>query len=167
MLESLMLAQAQEMFYELMHAKRRASPASFGYNTLAQVAQSAALLYGEVTEKYSTPALVKHFDKEWAESSRAKSVLYKAEADYNQALHLKPMAGKEFGNYLGHLRRAAGLLAEKRREAKLAPTALQKQFKVNHMFLVSRKCSFLSDKTNCANQLRQHMNQQRCAVCYV
>jgi BRO1-like domain len=132
MLESLMLAQAQEMFYELMHAKRTANPKAFTYGLLAQVAASTAGLYNEVAEKYAKPQLVKHFDKEWAESSRVKNILYTAEAHYMQALQLQPQAGAKFGEYLGHLRLAASLLQGKHKDARQAPGALQQQFKARH-----------------------------------
>lgn len=125
-----MLAQAQEMFYELMHAKRSTNPNAFSYGTLASVASSTAGLYTEVAEKYAKPQLVPHFDKEWAESSRVKSILYTAEAHYMQALQLQPQAGAAFGEYLGHLRQADTLMKNSERQAKQAPSGLQQQFKV-------------------------------------
>lgn len=130
MLESLMLAQAQEMFYELMHSKRAANPKALSYGVLAQVASSTAGLYTEVAEKYAKPQLVPHFDKEWAESSRVKSILYTAEAHYMQALQLQPLAGAKFGEYLGHVRHADSLMKSNERQAKQAPAGLQQQFKV-------------------------------------
>lgn len=130
MLESLMLAQAQEMFYELMHSKRSTNPNALSHGILAQVASSTAGLYTEVAEKYAKPQLVPHFDKEWAESSRVKSILYTAEAHYMQALQLQPQAGAAFGEYLGHLRHADSLMKGNERQAKQAPSALQQQYKV-------------------------------------
>lgn len=125
-----MLAQAQEMSYELMHAKRASNPQVFTQALLAQVASSCADLYADVAKKYEAPSLTNHFDKEWAVTGRVKHFMYQAEADYLHAMHLEPMAGARFGEHLGHLRRAASTLQSKHKDVKLALSGLQKQFKV-------------------------------------
>jgi hypothetical protein len=153
MLESLMLAQAQEMFYELMHAKRAANPnGPLSYGLLAQVATSTAGLYTEVAEKYAKPQLVPHFDKEWAESSRVKSILYSAEAHYMQALQLQPLAGAKFGEYLGHLRHSGSLMNSNEKTAKQAPSGLQQQFKVLiHSCLDAFSCAWSDFRHLCCH----------------
>lgn len=130
MLQALMLAQAQEMSYELMHSKKANNPQVFTCGLLAQVASSCADLYGDVATKYEAPSLQNHFDKEWAVTSRVKNLMYRAEADYLHAMHLEPMAGAKFAEYLGHLRRASSTLQTKHKEVKLAGTELQRQYKV-------------------------------------
>ena len=87
MLEELMLAQAQEMFYEMLSAKRAADGAGSAIKraTLAAAAWSVSELYEAAHEAYLKPQLVRHVQREWGESSKTKALLYKAQAHFMQA----------------------------------------------------------------------------------
>lgn len=130
-----MLAQAQEMSYELMHAKRTNNLQAFTLALLAQVASSCADMYGDVARLYEAPTLTNHFDKEWAVTGKVKHFMYQAEADYLQAMHLEPMKGAKFAEHLGHLRRAAATMQSKHKDVRLALSGLQKQFKASYQDL--------------------------------
>lgn len=93
MLEELMLAQAQEMFYEMLSAKKAADGAGSAIKlaTLAAVAWSVSELYEAAHEAYLKPQLVRHVQREWGESSKTKALLYKAEAHYMQARARMPI----------------------------------------------------------------------------
>ena len=79
LLECVMLAQAQEMCFELLAAKKATSSA-IKWATLAQVAACAAELYTSAAEAYLKAALVRHVQREWGESNKAKALMYRAES---------------------------------------------------------------------------------------
>lgn len=84
LLECLMLAQAQEMFYELLCAKKGESSA-IKWATLASAAWSVSELYSAAAEAYMKPQLVKHIQREWGECNKVKALMYQAEAHFMQA----------------------------------------------------------------------------------
>lgn len=131
MIEAVMLAQAQEMFYEMLCAKKLADGAKSAISnaTLAAVAWSVSELYNLATEAYLKPQLVKHMQREWGESSRVKAVAYEAEAHFRQAAHLEEDPNKQ-GIRCGHLEYADNLLNDKQQEIRLGMPELQKQIKV-------------------------------------
>lgn len=130
MLEQLMLAQAQEVFYEAMHRKAAAPGSKLSAGTLAAVAMGVSNMYSEVSALYHKPQLVKHFNREWGETSRVKALLYWAEAHHLAAKHAKATSdGDSHGVHLSHLRCAAAHLKDNRREVRLASDALQRQVK--------------------------------------
>lgn len=85
-LENVMLAQAQEMFYEILCAKKSADGETSAIKdaTLAQVSWSVSEMYTAAADAYMKPVLVKHIQREWGESSKVKALMYQVEAHYVQ-----------------------------------------------------------------------------------
>jgi hypothetical protein len=99
-LENVMLAQAQEMFYEMLCAKKSADGETSAIKsaTLAQVAWSVSEMYTAAADAYMKPVLVKHIQREWGESSKVKALMYQVEAHYVQVRVYAPNA-PELGNH--------------------------------------------------------------------
>ena len=87
LLECLMLAQAQEMFFELLCVKKAESTA-IKWATLASAAWSVSELYAAAAEAYMKPQLVKHITREWGECNKVKALMYQAEAHFMQVRQL-------------------------------------------------------------------------------
>jgi hypothetical protein len=130
MIEAVMLAQAQEMFYEMLCAKKLADGAksAISHATLAAIAYSTSELYQAAFEAYLKPQLVKHIQRDWGESSRVKAVAYEAEAHFRQAAHLEEDPNKQ-GLRCGHLEYASKLLTDKQPDIRQGLPELQKQVK--------------------------------------
>jgi programmed cell death 6-interacting protein len=103
LLEHLMLAQAQEMFFELLCVKKAESSA-IKWGTLAQAAMSAAEQYTATADAYMKPVLVKHIQREWGESNKVKAIMYEAEAHFLQARPCRARNLFEMQSHTGSMR---------------------------------------------------------------
>lgn len=114
MLERLMLAQAQECFFE----KARNDKKSPGI--IARIAQQASVFYGEVQRKLGQQPLQQHFDRAWVAHVSAKGSLYAVEALMRSAEQLAADDDLQgCGKGLARLKEAFNELQTAKKEAKL------------------------------------------------
>jgi len=110
MLETLCLAQAQELTYEKARLDGKA-PA-----LLARLAKQAALHYEAVCRALASPPLATHFDKSWTTHATVKAGLYAGEAGAAAAAGLH--AADEVAPEIARLRETSAALAPARAAAK-------------------------------------------------
>ncbi|XP_073001150.1 vacuolar-sorting protein BRO1-like [Typha latifolia] len=91
MLEKVMLAQAQECYFE------RAVELQKPPGICSKVARKVGLYYEEAYEALKSPPLDRHLDKSWVSHVQLKAALFKAEACYwySMELHGKGEIGEE------------------------------------------------------------------------
>ena len=122
MLEKLMLAQAQEVFYEMVCAKKQSA------SMAAIIAKQVAVLYNEAAGLYQKPQLMEHFEKSWLYNSRAKAIMYDSEALLQLSYqHRRDKQNREF---VSRLRQSLKMIDDHRKELKLANSELQRHIKV-------------------------------------
>lgn len=120
MLERLMLAQAQECFYE----KARKDNKSPGI--IARLAQQVSAYYGDVYRKLQQAPLNQHFDRAWVAHVGCKSSMYAVEALIRSAEQVSAEDDMQgCGKALARLKDAFNVLQTAKREAKQSSKDLQ------------------------------------------
>ncbi|WOL09841.1 ALG-2 interacting protein X [Canna indica] len=110
MLEKLMLAQAQECFFEKVIAD--AKPPAL----CSKVARQVGLYYEETYATLSAPPLSQHFDRTWISHVQLKAAQYYAEACYRYSLDLH--AKEEIGEEICRLKIGINALADAKKSSK-------------------------------------------------
>ncbi|KAK1266648.1 hypothetical protein QJS04_geneDACA015364 [Acorus gramineus] len=110
MLERLMLAQAQECFFE--KAVSDAKPPAL----CSKIARQVALYYEEAHLSLNAPPLNQHFDRTWISHVLLKSAQFFAEACYRMALHLHEK--EEIAEEIARLKSGISALTDAKRSAK-------------------------------------------------
>eukprot|EP01026_Neomeris_dumetosa_P035457 TRINITY_DN2841_c0_g1_i3.p1 TRINITY_DN2841_c0_g1~~TRINITY_DN2841_c0_g1_i3.p1 ORF type:complete len:745 (-),score=104.28 TRINITY_DN2841_c0_g1_i3:547-2781(-) len=121
-LSHLMLAQAQECFYEKAHLDGKSA------SVMAMIAKQASILYQEVKQLYNEPLLYGYFDKVWGIDISVKSVMWEAESFRQSSLSFDETVA--VGSKICRLRECKALLDEIKKDAKMASPELAEQFKL-------------------------------------
>ncbi|KAK9105811.1 hypothetical protein Scep_022655 [Stephania cephalantha] len=117
MLERLMLAQAQECFFEKVVSEGRAP------GVCSKVARQVGLYYEETYAALSSAPLTQHFDRGWTSHVQLKAALYYAEACYRCSLELHEK--EEIAEEIARLKCGITALADGKKSAKgVAPQIL-------------------------------------------
>lgn len=109
MLENLMLAQAQECFFDM--AVGNSKPPSL----CSKIARQVALFYEETHAALNDPVLNRHFDRAWIHHVNLKAAQFNAEACYRYALHLHEK--EEIPEEIRRLQSGIGCIAVAKRSA--------------------------------------------------
>ncbi|CAM6101276.1 unnamed protein product [Calypogeia fissa] len=104
MLERLMLAQAQECFFEKVLSDNRPS------SLCSKVAKQVGLYYEEAYAALVLPPLNQHFDRTWVAHVQMKAAQFHAEANYRISLELHEQ--EKIDEEIARLKAASQLLAE-------------------------------------------------------
>lgn len=110
MLERLMLAQAQECFFEKVISDKK--PAAL----CSKVARQVCLYYEETHAALSLPPLSQHFDKAWVAHVNLKAAQFYGEACYRAALDLHEK--ENIAEEIARLKSAASTLANAKKVSK-------------------------------------------------
>ncbi|KAL3693041.1 hypothetical protein R1sor_006692 [Riccia sorocarpa] len=110
MLERLMLAQAQECFFEKVLADNK--PASL----CSKVAKQVGLYYEEAYAALVLPPLSQHFDRTWVAHVQLKAAQFQAEACYRIALELHEK--ETIDEEIARLKAASHMLAEAKKSGR-------------------------------------------------
>ncbi|CAN4124977.1 unnamed protein product [Withania somnifera] len=107
MLERLMLAQAQECFYDNSIAKGNTP------GVCAKISRQVGLFYGEALAALNVAPLNQHFDKAWLAHVQLKAALFYAEACYRYSLELHDR--EEIAEEIARLKSGVNALSEARK----------------------------------------------------
>ena len=107
MLERLMLAQAQECFFEKVVGDEK--PAVL----CGKIARQVGMFYEEAYAALLLPPLSQHFDRSWVCHVQLKAAMFQAEALYRTAIDLHD--NDNIGEEIARLKAALAILAEARR----------------------------------------------------
>ncbi|XP_039134717.1 vacuolar-sorting protein BRO1 [Dioscorea cayenensis subsp. rotundata] len=110
MLDRLMLAQAQECFFEKVISD--AKPPGL----CSKVARQVGLYYEETYAALSVPPLSQHFDRSWISHVQLKAAQFYAEACYRAALELH--GKEEIAEEIARLKIGLGVLTDAKKSAK-------------------------------------------------
>ncbi|XP_062205317.1 vacuolar-sorting protein BRO1-like [Phragmites australis] len=110
MLEKLMLAQAQECFFEKVVAGGK-PPA-----LCSKVARQVGIFYEEAYAALSAPSLSQHFDKTWVSHIQLKAAQFYADACYRYSLDLHEK--EEIAEEIARLKIGMGALADAKKAAR-------------------------------------------------
>ncbi|GAQ78280.1 Endosomal targeting BRO1-like domain-containing protein [Klebsormidium nitens] len=110
MLERLMLAQAQECFFEKVTAENKSS------TLCARIAKQVGLFYEEAYAALVLPPLNQHFDKSWVSHVQLKAAQFHGEALYRVSLDLH--AAEEIDKEIARLKAATTILADAKKQSK-------------------------------------------------
>ncbi|KAK9091373.1 hypothetical protein Sjap_024550 [Stephania japonica] len=117
MLERLMLAQAQECFFEKVVSEGRAP------GVCSKVARQVGLYYEEAYAALSAAPLTQHFERGWTSHVQLKAALYYAEACYRCSLELHEK--EEIAEEIARLKCGITALADGKKSARgVAPQIL-------------------------------------------
>ncbi|KAJ7189305.1 hypothetical protein O6H91_Y533500 [Diphasiastrum complanatum] len=110
MLERLMLAQAQECFFEKVLIDSKPS------SICAKVAKQVGLYYEEAFAALILPPLTQHFDRTWVAHVQLKAAQFHAEACYRAALDLHEK--ENIAEEIARLKAAGAMLSEAKKSGK-------------------------------------------------
>ncbi|KAJ7552040.1 hypothetical protein O6H91_06G039700 [Diphasiastrum complanatum] len=110
MLERLMLAQAQECFYEKVLVDNKPS------SLCSKVAKQVGLYYEEAYAALILPPLNQHFDRTWIAHVQLKAAQFHAEACYRVALQLHDQ--ENVAEEIARLKAAGNMLSEAKKSGK-------------------------------------------------
>ncbi|KAF3320972.1 ALG-2 interacting protein X-like protein [Carex littledalei] len=116
MLETLMVAQAQECFFNRVVSARK-SPTN-----CSKAAKQVELYYAEVLDALSTAPLKQHIDKGWFAHVQLKASQFYAESCYHHSLHLHKK--EEIGEEIAQLQLGIDHLSSTTRAIKGASSSL-------------------------------------------
>eukprot|EP01025_Chloroclados_australasicus_P000471 TRINITY_DN10245_c0_g5_i1.p1 TRINITY_DN10245_c0_g5~~TRINITY_DN10245_c0_g5_i1.p1 ORF type:complete len:838 (-),score=138.09 TRINITY_DN10245_c0_g5_i1:616-3129(-) len=119
MLERLLLAQAQECFYEKAFMDKK-SP-----SVLSMIAKQVTVLYNEVKKLFNQPILQGYFEKTWGAHAAVKAMVWEAESYRQSSQTFDDTTG--IGSKIARLRECKILLDKARKETKFAGSELAKQ----------------------------------------
>ncbi|XP_024535562.1 vacuolar-sorting protein BRO1 isoform X2 [Selaginella moellendorffii] len=110
MLERLMLAQAQECFFEKVVSDNRPSA------LCAKVARQVGLFYDEAHAALVLPPLNQHFDRSWVSHVQLKAAQFQAEACYRVSLELHEK--ENIAEEIARLKAASSMLTEAKKSGR-------------------------------------------------
>eukprot|EP00271_Cylindrocystis_brebissonii_P000903 TRINITY_DN1108_c0_g1_i1.p1 TRINITY_DN1108_c0_g1~~TRINITY_DN1108_c0_g1_i1.p1 ORF type:complete len:893 (-),score=209.49 TRINITY_DN1108_c0_g1_i1:548-3226(-) len=110
MLERLMLAQAQECFYEKVVGEGRPN------SLCSRVSKQVGMFYEEAYASLILPPLNQHFDKSWVSHVQLKAAQFQAEAFYRLAVHLHQE--ESIAEEIARLKAATVVIAEAKKNGK-------------------------------------------------
>ncbi|CAK9203308.1 unnamed protein product [Sphagnum jensenii] len=110
MLERLMLAQAQECFFEKVVSENKQS------SLCSKIAKQVGLFYEEAYAALVLPPLNQHFDRPWVAHVQLKSAQFNAEACYRAGLDLHDK--ENIAEEIARLKAGSHMLSEARRSGK-------------------------------------------------
>ncbi|XP_074274927.1 vacuolar-sorting protein BRO1-like isoform X2 [Silene latifolia] len=116
MLKSLMLAQAQECYFETTIA-RGSSP-----GVCSKISQQVGIYYEEALAALNVAPLNQHFDKTWIAHVQLKASLFSAEACFRYSLELHEK--EEIAQEIARLKSGISVLSGVKKSAKGAPAQL-------------------------------------------